>query len=81
MKRLFKWILWILQLCPYVEYEGEHCGICGNWYNKKVRIPRYKSIDQWHDTWGICNKCRVDKPKLVVTAIVCTNDSTMITLK
>ncbi len=61
MMVIFDWLKWIRQGRPMVEYEGYHCGLCGKWWSVSFKVPKYKSMGEWIDTWGICPKCEFDK--------------------
>ena len=52
-----QWLKWIIQGKQYVEYSGFHCGLCGKWVEKELKIPKYKSQGKWADGWGICDNC------------------------
>ncbi|KKL22478.1 hypothetical protein LCGC14_2435090 [marine sediment metagenome] len=54
---LLRWVLWLLQGKPDVQYDGYHCGICGRWIKSWFLIPTYKSSGEWIDTWGLCPSC------------------------
>jgi len=47
-------IKWLLKGKPYISYKGFTCGICGRWRDMPLKIPAYKSLGQWRDTWGLC---------------------------
>jgi hypothetical protein len=57
VKQLFRKIKWIFQGKPMKEYEGYHCGCCGNWNGEPFKIPDYLSYGKWWDTWELCDKC------------------------
>jgi len=67
---LKRWLKWRLKGKPMIHYSGFHCSCCGKWVDKCFSIPEYQSVDEWWDTWGICEECKrkygyVDKKKEV----------------
>lgn len=55
--QLLKYLRWLLNGKPVIEYEGCNCGCCRVWINESFVVPAYKSGGEWWDTWGICNSC------------------------
>jgi hypothetical protein len=55
--KIIRWLKWLWNGRPVIQYPGLHCGCCGEWVNRKFSIPTYKSTGEWWDTWGLCPEC------------------------
>ena len=53
---MIKYLRWLFTDGRYVVIDGQHCGCCGKWQERKVMIPTYKFDDFW-DRWGLCDEC------------------------
>ena len=57
MKKFFAWLKWRVNGCPSISYMGYNCGCCGAWVKESFKVPTYKSLGKWCDTWGLCPIC------------------------
>ena len=57
MRKFFRWLKWLKNGKPYLSYKGFNCNLCGAWVEEPFKVPEYKSVGEWWDTWGICKKC------------------------
>ena len=51
---------WILKGKPFiVTHKGYHCGCCGRWWDKEIRVPEYqKDKTPKEEFWSVCpDKC------------------------
>ena len=53
IKYFFRWLKWKWQGSPNITYSGYHCGCCGIWIDKQIKVPAF-TADDWWDTWGLC---------------------------
>jgi len=56
MGKLFRCFKWLFNDGRYVIIDGQHCGLCGKWQERKIMIPVYQFNDWW-DGWGLCDEC------------------------
>jgi len=58
MKKLYRYLKWLIKGKPVVNYQGFNCGCCGEWIYENYSIPTYQSCGEWGDTWGLCDNCK-----------------------
>ena len=51
---MFAKLKWILSGKPMISYPGFHCGCCGKWNAIPFSLPKYLSMGEWIDGWGVC---------------------------
>ena len=57
MIKFIRWIRWLIQRKPTIQYSGYNCGCCGKWVTEQFNIRTIDSCGRWWDTWGLCDEC------------------------
>ena len=56
MKKLIRYLKWLLNDGCYIDLDGKHCGCCGMWYETKTMVPTYLYHALYHRI-GVCPEC------------------------
>lgn len=52
--KVVRYIRWIMDGKPMIQYSGFHCGCCGKWWAIPFEVAEYESGGEWWDGWGVC---------------------------